>query len=974
MGKKIIWMAFVAIASVSMTGCNKVEEKEQVSNEPGTLMVFGASTSWQNEPRTRTEYSGKDERDRDISKDSGYERIDWVESSDRIRILCDAAVGKANPSDKMADYIITDVSTGTDKKKSVAGIVPADDNSLHWGTDEHVIYALYPAPGMESNYDFTTNKTVSAANSRIESVTGNKARITGLVPASQEVVKVDNIFKPNMNFAYMYAATTATPGVPGSVLLSFNPLVSAFEFSLKALDDVMAGNDLLSLKLSTTGSSYLSGSFKADLDYGGETPVSIATTSTVTPGREITVTFPTGTRLSKTDYSVVTVLALGLSHTSLTLTLTFADNVKRSIALNTQVDGVSTPVTLGACKKAYFKLGVPSDTYVLGTLTPVTVTYEGVTSANLATGFVSYKKQGENRVPVKFKLEFSEANADGSCKGVWTYTPDWVTLDSGNNYDGSASGQVLRTGIPMSPNEMDPLYEKDEHTKRLYDATPKTSRFDLARVNVATGETIDRTTANCYVVQASGHYRFPVAYGNSVQNGVITNTKPRFAYGLGWGEDGQDELTYLDSNDGNTYYSKGHYLGRFRDHLDHKINTSYLSGQFPDATFDAKLLWTDEEGLVTNVSYQVNASNRNNDYIYFDVPRETIRQGNALIAVTVNGVIAWSWHIWVTDRDLTKSVTGPVSTDDDGIAYTFSPFNLGWCDPITTKKHLERKCYVRAVQVDDSDEPLTGGQVSEPVLVWQKPYILSFGANNPYYQWGRKDPLMATNGNGNRIKTYYDPDGNGCLPIYEDVWSAPVTHTIGYAIQHPNIAIYDSATASTETVHDADANWCNPGNRPAMEDDPHTFPYNLWNYMVATRGFKAEASYQTVGKTIYDPSPVGYKMAPLSAFSGFTRENFPVAEDGLGRIYNGTLYFPCMGTLGNPRTPSGAVTEVIHGSIGSLARYWSASPDGPSNNYRGLSLRFTTDTNNELIVHNNNYRSTGQPVRPIVDPPSEWAL
>lgn len=949
MKKSILGVAFGAVAAITLfPSCNK--ELATSFNEPGTEIVFGASVGWQNDVKTRTEYSGKDEQDRVVSSTSEYERIDWVEGKDKIRLLCDAAVGKSNPADKKADYVLSGVSVGSDKKKSEASIAPSDNNSLHWGTGKHYFYALYPAPGMESNYNFT-DKTVLAANSKIESVTGNKAKITGVIPAAQEVVLSGNVYKPNMNYAYMYAATTATPGVPGTVLLSFKPLVTTFEFSLKALDDEMAGKDLvsLSLKLPSTSTTYLSGGFTATLDIDGETPLSIAPQDGSALGREITVAFPAGTRLSKTDYSVVTVLTMGQTHTNLTLTLTFAGNVTRSLSLNKAVDGVSTPITVGACKKVYFKLGVPSDSYVLGQLSDVTVNYQGTagTEGTLNSGFVSYLQQGGKTVPVRFKLQYSEANADGTCADNWDDTaPGWIQMNSGIDYNGSISGQNLGIAVEAQTNKMDPLYEKDPHTAALYTATPPASRFDLSTWNVAKGQTVARSTANCYVINAPGDYMFPVAYGNSLKNGSYSDSRPRYAHGLGWGEAGTDETTTIPD-------SKGYYLGRFKNHLNNNVAGPYIGSLFSDKTLDACILWTDVDGLVTNVSYQVNSSDRYNDYIYFTVPQASIRQGNALIAVTVDGKIAWSWHIWVTDQDLSHPITGPTSTEEDNKAYKFSPVNLGWCDPITTDDYEGRKYYVRAVQVDETGTPLSNGKTSDPALVTQQEYYVHFGGNNPYYQWGRKDPLIATNGNSNSLKQYYDPDNKGMTPS----WTAVSTSsTLGYAIQHPNLAIYDPDTQDGD-LH-VDVNWCDP--------DAMMYYYNLWNFNVKAHGGQSEAVHQEVGKTIYDPSPVGYKIAPESAFSGFTSSNFPVAvvNGNRGRQYNGTLFIPAMGTLGNPRDNN----AHIHGGIDSEARYWSASPDNPSNNYRGLSLRFqATGSNPNLIVKNNNYRPTGQPIRPIAD-------
>ena len=295
MRKNIIWMAFAAIAAVSMlTGCNKERmEVDALTNEPGTEIVFGASTDWLNDEETRTEYSGKDQNNNNMnSSTSKFERIDWVNGKDVIRVICEQAVPKTGSS-KVANYVVNNVRIdNSDKKKSLAGIVPVD-NSLIWNTGTHYFYALYPAPGMDSNYNFS-DKTVSANNSKIETVQTNKAKVTGVIPATQNAVKSGNIYKPNMNYAYMYAATKATAGQSGKVVLSFNPLVTTLEFRLKrdANDPITA--KLTRVELSST-STPLRGTFTATIDGTGSTPTaSISAPAYSTSNNKITITLPSG--------------------------------------------------------------------------------------------------------------------------------------------------------------------------------------------------------------------------------------------------------------------------------------------------------------------------------------------------------------------------------------------------------------------------------------------------------------------------------------------------------------------------------------------------------------------------------------------------------------------------------------------------------------------------------------------------------
>ena len=282
----------------TVSGCKQITE--DFVAQDGQITI-GASTSYVNEPATRTEYSGEDENGGIISSASQYERIDWVENKDLVRIVCPQAQDMYHDPIVTADYRIG-TSSGSGRE-SAAGATPvSEEETLYWGEGDHYFYALYPAAGTTSNYH---QGAVTESESDIEYLSGNKARITGSIPATQNVVRSGNVYKPNMNLAYMYAAEKSAI-TTGNITLHFYPLVTAFEFSLRALDDVMAGADLLSLKVSS-GSTDLTGGFTATLDYDAADKAVITKASTGL-GREVTVTFPEHTRLSKTAYSVVTVL------------------------------------------------------------------------------------------------------------------------------------------------------------------------------------------------------------------------------------------------------------------------------------------------------------------------------------------------------------------------------------------------------------------------------------------------------------------------------------------------------------------------------------------------------------------------------------------------------------------------------------------------------------------------------------------
>ena len=362
-------MGLCATFALSLGSCVKPVEEIAPSSE---MISFGAATGYENDLVTRTEYSGEDEGGAVISSTSQYERIDWVANNDKVRILCAQALDQTGAPNTSGTWTVgTPTASG---EKSSASVTPDTGTSpFFWGEGQHYFYALYPAAGTVSNYD--SDATVAEADSKIEALNGGKALITGAIPAAQTCTLQDTIFKPNMNLAYMYEAKKTARPADGKVTLTFKPLVTALEFSLTALDDVMAGSDLVSVQLSST-STDLTGGFTATLDLDGENLVTFVKTGT--SGQEITITLPPGTRLSKTNYSVVTFIALGVEQTDLTLTLNFDGGLTRSLALAKTVEGVTTPVTVGACKKAYFKLAVPGPLTPVFEVTPVlTFDWEG---------------------------------------------------------------------------------------------------------------------------------------------------------------------------------------------------------------------------------------------------------------------------------------------------------------------------------------------------------------------------------------------------------------------------------------------------------------------------------------------------------------------------------------------------------------------------------------------------------------------
>ena len=187
-----------------------------------------------------------------------------------------------------------------------------------------------------------------------------------------------------------------------------------------------------------------------------------------------------------------------------------------------------------------------------------------------------------------------------------------------------------------------------------------------------------------------------------------------------------------------------------------------------------------------------------------------------------------SWHIWVTERDLSSVEV----TNFQNVTYNFLPVNLGWCG-FGNEWYAPREVMARLKQAGGKTAALTFNQKQE---VLNNDYDIKNG-NNPYFQWGRKDPMLPgdgiTAGNG-KDKTCF-------------------TDNTQYSFQHIGL----NTTDIQEYIR-------NP-HKFNIKYDMDGVYYNLWS----TDNDRTDAN-DVVIKTVYDPSPVGYSLPASNAFTGFT--------------------------------------------------------------------------------------------------------
>ena len=142
---------------------------------------------------------------------------------------------------------------------------------------------------------------------------------------------------------------------------------------------------------------------------------------------------------------------------------------------------------------------------------------------------------------------------------------------------------------------------------------------------------------------------------------------------------------------------------------------------------------------------------------------------------------------------------------------------------------------------------------------------------------------------------------------------------------------------------------------------------NLWSANNTVLG----GNDNTVVKTVYDPSPVGYKMPPSNAFTGFTTsgQNSSASSEFNTAGWNNGWNFYCRknkaasdGIINFPALGARSYTSGDLGSVG-ISYYWTAIPY-ILNSSIAYSCSLGAASTYIGVVNNDSYFG-GFPVRPV---------
>lgn len=464
--------------------------------------------------------------------------------------------------------------------------------------------------------------------------------------------------------------------------------------------------------------------------------------------------------------------------------------------------------------------------------------------------------------------------------------------------------------------------------------------WDLSANKVYDGKPIN--TANCYMVTAPGWYTLPLVYGNAIKGGE-DNPPSYLGDTDGTGTptvDGKNYTQVATLADGTQVEIPVYTLKNFFGHqaeAEGRITQPWIvssrGGQYKPG--DINVLWQDEPCIITDVKL-----NDKGDYIIFRVREECINEGNAVISIreaedSKNHM--WSWHIWVTDMNdnLTGNFSSPVAMTNRMVTGNYNAdattasnlgstlentfylmhSNLGGCDADTktyTKATKEVKFKIIENGVEVVQNPSEGVYVVSDVLkVGVNGAQITMPYNAPYYQFGRKDPMLPgwTGENHKRFYRYdrkigtfgtlksseptvgYDfeiygfaddapeLDSNG-NPTHGGTFKVNLNHTETLVI-NPNVFFKgsdDNTTTSTTLLFkrytaDGKVLYINKWNAKCNKLPIFTFENSDAASLYSI--FK-EVIDLGVTKTVYDPCPPGYEIPRIDAFSGTTFNNLNV--------------------------------------------------------------------------------------------------
>ncbi len=706
-----------------------------------------------------------------------------------------------------------------------------DVTSIPFGVSAYAYAASSDVPALYMNtakvvYDAGKGKWVSSQTTQWPDQ-GGKVRFFAYAPYSAAQMETRTRALPTLSFSAPAkieehkGLLVSTPqaiddypaeGESGTVDLTFHHILSGINFTMKGF---------LNIESVTLEGAYDSGVYSFATDSWSEKKV--ANTYTITAPETV----------SEGDYN-----NFDIRYTLMLLPQTCpAGAVLRMVA-----DGKTYEIPLQGheWKAGYaYDYVLYRDDYVFGFSVPDVegVSPDGgvITVDNLESWRT--KDGGVTKESIPWKVQGLYATSQDALATTNPLSSCFVTSVDAGSLDEQGRGSLKITCAPAE-SHLETTSRFEDIQKTLRAAGVKGTASSPWNLSNSAGASFIEESANTYIVSAPGYYRIPLVMGNGIKNGTIVAE------------------TYSEAN--------------YRDYMDAPISSPYLQSSSTGAGVPttAFVIWEDQKQVdvksdgtweVAPVSGSSAISFDGNIYwLNFHIDAENITQG--LIHLGVNderGLVMWSYLIWVTEAE-PRPLSNP----------TFMTKNLGWIEQGTAYHTVydAEEVYIR-LQQDKLGGKFYIMKVSRPGSE-AKTEVDSEGYS-PYYQFGRKDPLIPLTTTGS-VSTY---------GLYTSLPQTVEKSSVGTAIRTP----WAHLSYGTEAPFD----WCSDTGKT--------------NWWVVTSG----------GKSIYDPSPAGFRV-PAS-------ETLALLPAKVGEFKNGWWMGPNFyAALGYRNSSKGDPVNV-----GNTGYYWS---------------------------------------------------
>lgn len=591
--------------------------------------------------------------------------------------------------------------------------------------------------------------------------------------------------------------------------------------------------------------------------------------------------------------------------------------------------------------------------------------------------------------------------------------PDWLTFA----FDKAGGNLTVEPQVAFAQNR---------HNSKLREAEPVGSRQQPVDLSLTYNGLMN--TANTYIINAPGWYQLPLVYGNAIKDGsdnpssYSVNAAPQMA------EYNKEDMLYPN----------------LVDHRDRSITTPWIRNQVGSLR-SPKVVWQNAYNLVDADSLEIRGNylafyvspitigQGNSNISVCDASGEIAWSWHIWATDFVANASTGSTRITKADGESFDFMNVDIGwhfpepdvdeNNQDREVYLKLKQHRHTTEP---KADLEQP-------VDDNKSQFYTAVSKDRLRVRQRFYEVSKSGAAPYYQWGRptptaimphvraRGPLHATQQkraitrrlfnistcerelDGWLYENYPLKKGEDGTQIVEIARHFRQSNTIGTGIRNPHVFFHyelqnfngsNDYVAGDYNINSAAVGLTWWGKEGGYADDnfPNkSYPSSnatyqaYWNLWCMTNDGRSDALTRpddNVVKTVYDPSPAGFCVAPARAFSCFSTDlyvNAPYGGDPEGghgyrfRADDGIIFFPATGWLVENypyTTPSYALCLWPYINYGgelmtssASARWYNTSTTGNVSSafhiaYQGFSVGgFSPSYTSSPIF--------GQPVRPI---------